>query len=48
MNLGKNPRYYIYFVNVLERGHRSLACGERVHLGRSMKQEPAEVSQASV
>lgn len=35
-------------LNVLERGHRLLACGERVHLGRSMKQEPAEVSQASV
>lgn len=32
-------------MNILERGHRLLACGERVHLGRSKKQEPAEVSQ---
>jgi IS605 OrfB family transposase len=32
-------------INILERGHRLLACGERVHLGRSKKQEPAEVSQ---
>lgn len=27
-------------VNVLERGHRLLACGETAQLGRSMKQEP--------
>lgn len=32
-------------LNTLERGYRLLACGERVHLGRSMKQEPTEVSQ---
>ncbi len=32
-------------MNILERGHRLLACGERVHLGLSKKQEPAEVSQ---
>lgn len=32
-------------MNILERGHRLLACGERVHLGRSKKQEPTEVSQ---
>jgi putative transposase len=32
-------------LNILERGYRLLACGERVHLGRSMKQEPTEVSQ---
>ena len=32
-------------MNVLARGHRVAACGERVRSGRSMKQEPAEVSQ---
>jgi len=32
-------------INILERGHRLLACGEMMHVGRSMKQEPAEVSQ---
>lgn len=32
-------------LNILERGYRLLACGEMVHLGRSMKQEPTEVSQ---
>jgi putative transposase len=32
-------------INVLERGHRLLARGEMVHLGRSKKQEPTEVSQ---
>ena len=32
-------------MNILERGHRLLACGERVHLGHSKKQEPTEVSQ---
>jgi putative transposase len=30
-------------MNVLARGHRVTACGEKVHQGRSMKQEPAEV-----
>ena len=35
-------------INVLERGHRLLACGEPVQSGRSMKQEPAEVRQAQV
>lgn len=29
-------------INVLERGHRLLACGETVQSGRSVKQEPAE------
>jgi putative transposase len=33
-------------INILERGYRLLACGERVQLGRSMKQEPTEVTQA--
>jgi putative transposase len=32
-------------INILERGHRLLACGESVQLGHSMKQEPIEVSQ---
>ena len=32
-------------INILERGHRLLACGEMVHISRSKKQEPAEVSQ---
>ena len=32
-------------INVLARGHRVLACGEPVQPGRSVKQEPAEVSQ---
>jgi putative transposase len=31
-------------INVLERGQRLLACGELVQSGRSVKQEPAEVS----
>ena len=32
-------------INVLERGHRLLACGELAQLGRSVKQEPAEATQ---
>ncbi len=32
-------------INVLARGHRVLACGEPVHSGRSMKQEPTEAIQ---
>ena len=32
-------------INILERGHRLLACGEMVHLGRSKKQEPIEAIQ---
>ena len=32
-------------INVLERGYRLLACGEMVHLGLSVKQEPSEVFQ---
>ena len=35
-------------INVLERGHRLLACGESAQLGRSVKQEPAEVRQVQV
>jgi putative transposase len=31
-------------MNILERGHRLLACGEMTQVGRSMKQELAEVS----
>ena len=33
-------------INILARGHRVLACGEPVQLGRSMKQEPTEATQA--
>ncbi len=34
-------------INVLERGYRLLARGESVQSGRSMKQEPTEVTQAA-
>lgn len=34
-------------INVLERGYRLLACGESAQLGRSMKQEPTEVTRKS-
>jgi len=34
-------------INVLERGHRLLACGEPALSGRSMKQEPTEATQAA-
>ena len=33
-------------INILARGHRVIACGEPVQSGRSMKQEPAEATQA--
>ena len=33
-------------INIRARGHRVLACGEPVQLGRSMKQEPTEATQA--
>lgn len=33
-------------INILARGHRVLACGESVQSGRSVKQEPAEATQA--
>ncbi|KXW57422.1 zinc ribbon domain-containing protein [Ferrovum myxofaciens] len=32
-------------INILERGHRLLACGESAQSGRSVKQEPTEVTQ---
>ena len=32
-------------INILERGHRLLACGEPAQSGRSVKQEPAEATQ---
>jgi putative transposase len=35
-------------INILERGHRLLACGELARSGRSVKQEPIEVNQALV
>jgi putative transposase len=34
-------------INVLERGYRLLARGESVQSGRSVKQEPTEVTQAA-
>jgi putative transposase len=43
----KNHADVVGAINVLERGHRLLARGEMVHLGRSKKQEPTEVSQFS-
>ena len=33
-------------INILERGHRLLACGELAQSGLSVKQEPIEVTQA--
>ena len=33
-------------IYILARGHRVLACGESVQSGRSVKQEPAEATQA--
>ncbi len=33
-------------INILARGHRVLACGEPVQLGRSVKQEPTEATLA--
>ena len=38
----KNHADVVGAINVLERGHRLLACGESAQLGRSVKQEPAE------
>ena len=35
-------------INILERGHRLLACGELAQSGLSAKQEPIEVTQAFV
>ncbi len=43
----KNNADIVGAINILERGHRLLACGEMVHLGRSKKQEPAEVESVS-
>lgn len=41
----KNNADMVGAINVLERGHRLLACGELAQSGRSVKQEPAEVTQ---
>ena len=38
----KNHADVVGAINILERGHRLLACGEPVQSGRSMKQEPVE------
>ena len=48
MHLYENHADVVGAINVLERGHRLLACGESAQLGRSVKQEPAEASQAQV
>ena len=40
--------YVVGAINILERGHRLLACGELAQLGLSTKQEPIEVTQAEV
>lgn len=34
-------------INILERGHRLLACGELAQSGRSVKQEPTEATQTA-
>jgi putative transposase len=41
----KNNADVVGAINILERGHRLLACGEMVRLGRSKKQEPVEAIQ---
>jgi putative transposase len=33
-------------INILERGYRLLACGKSAQSGRSLKQEPTEVTLA--
>ena len=43
----KNHADVVGAINILERGYRLLACGESAQLGRSMKQEPAEVTHAA-
>ena len=43
----KNHADVVGAINILERGHRLLACGDAVQSGRSMKQEPTEVTQAA-
>ena len=42
----KNHADVVGATNVLERGHRLLACGESVQSDRSMKQEPTEATLA--
>jgi putative transposase len=39
----KNNAAVVGALNILERGHRLLACGEMASLSYSMKQEPTEV-----
>ena len=41
----KNHADVVGAINILERGHRLLACGEMRNSSRSKKQEPTEVSQ---
>jgi putative transposase len=35
-------------INILRAGHAQLACGEMVHVGHSMNQEPTEVAQTAL
>ena len=44
----KNNADVVGAINILERGHRLLACGELAQSGLSAKQEPIEVTQALV
>ncbi len=44
----KNNADIVGAKNILRAGHARLACGERMQLGRSMNQEPAEVVQAKL
>lgn len=44
----ENNADFVGAINILRAGHAQLACGETARLGRSMKQEPAEVAEAFV
>jgi putative transposase len=43
----KNHADVVGAINIVERGHRLLACGEMAQSGRSKKQEPAEATRKS-
>ncbi|SET62765.1 zinc ribbon domain-containing protein [Thorsellia anophelis] len=43
----ENHAYVVGAMNILERGHRLLACGDNVRLDISVKQEPTEVTSLS-
>ena len=44
----RNNADHVGAINILRAGHARLACGETVQSGRSMNQEPTEVTQALV